>query len=38
LSSERPAGLAPDGLPLVTPTYIGDVRVANGRITLYKGQ
>ena len=32
----RPAGLSPDGLPLKTPAYIGDVRVADGRITLYR--
>lgn len=32
----RPAGLSPDGLPLVVPDYIADVRVEPGRITLYK--
>ena len=32
----RPAGLAADGLPLVVPNYIGDVRVEPGKITLYK--
>jgi hypothetical protein len=32
----RPAGLSPDGLPLVVPDYIGDVRVEPGKITLYK--
>ena len=32
----RPAGLAPDALPLPLPSYVGDIRVANGRITLYK--
>ena len=32
----RPEGLSPDGLPLVVPDYVGDIRVANGRITLYK--
>lgn len=32
----RPDGLSPDGLPLVVPPYLGDVRVANGRVTLYK--
>jgi hypothetical protein len=36
--SSRPKELAADGLPLVTPEYIGDVRVANGRITVYKRQ
>jgi hypothetical protein len=34
--AERPAGVAPDGIPLKTPPYIGDVRVTDGRITLYK--
>lgn len=33
---ERPPELSPDGLPLKTPEYIGDVRVANGQVTLYK--
>ena len=32
----RPEGLSPDGLPIVVPPYLGDVRIANGRITLYK--
>jgi hypothetical protein len=32
----RPEGLSPDGLPLVVPKYLGDVRIANGRVTLYK--
>jgi hypothetical protein len=32
----RPDGLSPDGLPLVVPKYLGDVRIANGRVTLYK--
>lgn len=32
----RPAGLSPDGLPLVVPDYIGDVRVEPGKLTLYK--
>jgi len=32
----RPPELSPDGLPLRTPEYIGDVRVSNGTITLYK--
>jgi len=32
----RPAGLSPDGLPIVVPAYLGDVRIANGRVTLYK--
>lgn len=33
---ERAPGLSPDGLALRTPEYIGDVRVSNGQITLYK--
>jgi hypothetical protein len=32
----RPEGLSPDGLPLVVPDYIGDIRITNGKITLYK--
>jgi hypothetical protein len=32
----RPEGLAADALPLVVPEQIGDVRVARGRVTLYK--
>lgn len=29
-------GVAPNGLPMVMPAYISDVRIANGKITLYK--
>lgn len=32
----RPEGVAEDALPLVIPPYIGDVRVAKGKVTLYK--
>jgi len=32
----RPPELAPDGVPLQTPDYVADVRVSNGRITVYK--
>ena len=32
----RPEGIAEDALPLVTPKYIGDVRVLKGKVTLYK--
>jgi len=32
----RPDGLSEDGLPIVVPRYLGDVRIANGRVTLYK--
>jgi hypothetical protein len=31
-----PEGLAPDALPMKLPTYIGDVRIGNGRIVVYK--
>jgi hypothetical protein len=34
----RPEGLADDALPLVVPRYIGDVRVGEGRVTVYKVQ
>ena len=33
---DRSPDLSPDGLALRTPDYIGDVRVQNGQITLYK--
>lgn len=33
----RPSGIADDALPLEVPTYIGDVRVGKGKVTLYKG-
>ena len=32
----RPEGLSPDGLPVVIPAYLGDVRIANAAVTLYK--
>lgn len=32
----RPTSIADDALPLVTPSHIGDVRIKNGQITLYK--
>jgi hypothetical protein len=32
----RPAGLSETGLALPIPRYIGDIRVANGKVTLYK--
>ena len=35
-ASNRPEGTAPDGVAFATPKYIGDVRIANGRITVYK--
>lgn len=33
---DRPAGIADNALPLTVPTYIADVRIARGTITLYK--
>jgi hypothetical protein len=33
---DRPVGLSPDGLALRTPDYIGDVRVSDGVITMYR--
>jgi hypothetical protein len=32
----RPEGVDDDALPLPLPAYVGDIRVANGKITLYK--
>jgi hypothetical protein len=32
----RPPALHENGLPISIPSYIGDVRVSNGKITLYK--
>lgn len=32
----RPEGLSENGLALPIPRYIGDIRVANGKVTLYK--
>ena len=32
----RPPGLAEDGLPLEVPAFIADVRIGQGRVTLYK--
>lgn len=32
----RPAGVSPNGLPLVVPKYVGDVRIGNAKVTLYK--
>lgn len=36
VAGDRPAGIAKDGVAFATPKYIGDVRVANGKITVYK--
>ncbi|HEY7407765.1 MAG TPA: hypothetical protein VH638_05820 [Gemmatimonadaceae bacterium] len=32
----RPPGLADDGLPLEVPAFVADVRIGDGRVTLYK--
>ena len=32
----RPPGLAEDGLPLEVPAFVADVRIGQGRVTLYK--
>ncbi len=33
---EMPEGVSDDALPMTLPAYIGDIRIANGRITVYK--
>lgn len=35
-AGDRPADASSDGIAVATPDYIGDVRIANGRITVYK--
>jgi hypothetical protein len=32
----RPADMRSDALPLSVPDYVGDIRIANGKVTLYK--
>jgi hypothetical protein len=32
----RIQGVSPNGLPMTMPAYISDVRIADGKITLYK--
>jgi hypothetical protein len=34
--SRRPAGMPETALPLPVPAYVGDIRIANGKVTLYK--
>ena len=34
--SVRPEGVSPDGIAITIPEYIGDVRIANGQVTLYR--
>lgn len=31
-----PEGMAPNGLPMPLPGYISDIRISNGRVTIYK--
>jgi hypothetical protein len=33
---ERPAGLSENGIPVETPPRVGDVRIGNGRVTVYR--
>ena len=33
---KRPEGIAEDALPVTTPKSLGDVRIANRQVTLYK--
>jgi hypothetical protein len=35
-SGRRTEGLPDNALPLQVPTYVGDIRIANGKVTLYK--
>jgi hypothetical protein len=32
----RPAGLRPEAIPLPMPSYLSDIRITNGKVTLYK--
>ena len=34
--SVRPEGIAPDGIAITIPEYIGDVRISRGQVTLYR--
>ncbi len=31
-----PEGISPEGIPMKMPAYVGDVRIADGRLTVYK--
>jgi hypothetical protein len=33
---DSPDGIAPDAFPIPLPSYIGDIRIADGKVTLYK--
>lgn len=35
-ASVRPEGVSPDGIAITIPEYIGDIRIANGQVTLYR--
>jgi hypothetical protein len=35
-NGRRPEGLPENALPLPVPAYVGDIRVGNGKVTLYK--
>jgi len=34
--TQRPEGLPANALPLPLPSYVGDIRIANGRVNVYK--
>jgi hypothetical protein len=36
LRHSAPAGLAPNGFAIPLPPYVADIRIANGKVTLYK--
>jgi hypothetical protein len=38
LQRDRPQGVSADAVAFPVPEYIGDARIANGRVTLYKTQ
>ena len=33
---KRPANMRSDAFPLLMPAYVSDIRIANGKVTLYK--
>ena len=36
IRQDAPDGIAPDAFPIPLPPYIGDIRIADGKVTLYK--
>jgi hypothetical protein len=38
VKGDPPPGLSEDGLAVATPPHLGDVRISNGHVTLYKGR